>query len=212
MRKLIALLILVCVGWAGSVNAATITRAANGLMTGATSINVAGVLYDVEFLSGSCNSLFNDCTGFQFTTPESGETASLALYNQVLLEGFSDGAGSTIYTPRYGAPAGLFVTPGECCLDGIVDVTILIPFVSSDLSSGNPWGEPGTGAFLLQDDEIVSATNGISPYGAGSAAVPSVYVNWTLSAVPLPAAAWLFISAIAGLAGAKRLTRSKRTV
>lgn len=29
------------------------------------------------------------------------------------------------------------------------------------------------------------------------------------SAVPLPAAAWLFISAIAGLAGAKRLSRSK---
>jgi hypothetical protein len=31
----------------------------------------------------------------------------------------------------------------------------------------------------------------------------------TPSAVPLPAAAWLFISAIAGLAGAKRLSRSK---
>ena len=29
------------------------------------------------------------------------------------------------------------------------------------------------------------------------------------SPVPLPAAAWLFISAIAGLAGAKRLSRSK---
>ena len=31
------------------------------------------------------------------------------------------------------------------------------------------------------------------------------------SPVPLPAAAWLFISAIAGLAGAKRMSRSKRT-
>jgi hypothetical protein len=31
----------------------------------------------------------------------------------------------------------------------------------------------------------------------------------TLTPVPLPAAAWLFISAIAGLAGAKRLSRSK---
>jgi hypothetical protein len=31
----------------------------------------------------------------------------------------------------------------------------------------------------------------------------------TPSPVPLPAAAWLFISAIAGLAGAKRLSRSK---
>ena len=32
-----------------------------------------------------------------------------------------------------------------------------------------------------------------------------------LSVVPLPAAAWLFMSAIAGLAGAKRMSRSKRT-
>ena len=31
----------------------------------------------------------------------------------------------------------------------------------------------------------------------------------TIQVVPLPAAAWLFISAIAGLAGAKRLSRSK---
>ena len=30
-----------------------------------------------------------------------------------------------------------------------------------------------------------------------------------ISVIPLPAAAWLFISAIAGLAGAKRLSRSK---
>ena len=34
-------------------------------------------------------------------------------------------------------------------------------------------------------------------------------ISIVVSAVPLPAAAWLFISAIAGLAGAKRLSRSK---
>jgi hypothetical protein len=31
------------------------------------------------------------------------------------------------------------------------------------------------------------------------------------SVVPIPAAAWLFISAIAGLTGAKRMSSSKRT-
>lgn len=35
--------------------------------------------------------------------------------------------------------------------------------------------------------------------------------EYSVSAVPLPPAAWLFISAIAGLAGAKRLSRSKAT-
>ena len=33
--------------------------------------------------------------------------------------------------------------------------------------------------------------------------------TYSISPLPLPAAAWLFISAIAGLAGAKRLSRSK---
>ena len=43
---------------------------------------------------------------------------------------------------------------------------------------------------------------------------PRSYYAWAVqsgdvSAVPIPAAAWLFISAIAGLAGAKRLSQSK---
>ena len=38
-----------------------------------------------------------------------------------------------------------------------------------------------------------------------------VNTSTTPSAVPLPAAAWLFISAIAGLTGAKRMSRSKAT-
>jgi hypothetical protein len=52
-----------------------------------------------------------------------------------------------------------------------------------------------------------------SPYlYDGGAIFDEVFAVWTpaaVSAVPLPAAAWLFISAIAGLAGAKRLSRSK---
>ena len=42
--------------------------------------------------------------------------------------------------------------------------------------------------------------------GAGNSIVTA-----SVSQVPLPAAAWLFLSAIAGLAGAKRMSRSKRT-
>ena len=49
----------------------------------------------------------------------------------------------------------------------------------------------------------------VTPRGQGGG---SLYVdNIAVSTVPLPAAAWLFISAIAGLAGAKRLSCSKRT-
>jgi hypothetical protein len=47
--------------------------------------------------------------------------------------------------------------------------------------------------------------------GGGISIAVSGVALATPSPVPLPAAAWLFISAIAGLVGAKRLSRSKST-
>jgi len=64
----------------------------------------------------------------------------------------------------------------------------------------------------FSDAEIGDSFTGFEQAGTGSASVSFIYSDLTLtsvSAVPLPAAAWLFISAIAGLAGAKRLSRSK---
>ena len=61
------------------------------------------------------------------------------------------------------------------------------------------------------------ASNTVNEFGSGtvSGVISNEFYNaqttYSISPVPLPAAAWLFISAIAGLAGAKRLSRSKRT-
>ena len=80
-------------------------------------------------------------------------------------------------------------------------------------------------------NSYLSSISGVDTYGfvTNGAAIASIKFNESsdgddmglrdftvstvsaVSAVPLPAAAWLFISAIAGLAGAKRLSRSKRT-
>ena len=49
------------------------------------------------------------------------------------------------------------------------------------------------------------------PGGAFVGGALNVTAFANVSSVPLPAAAWLFMSAIAGLAGAKRLSRSKST-
>ena len=81
MRKLIGLLMLVC---AGSVNAATVVMSGGQLM-GATGVEVNGASYDVAFLDGSCNSLYNGCTGLPFTTSSEGLAASQALIDQVMI-------------------------------------------------------------------------------------------------------------------------------
>ena len=60
----------------------------NGILTGATGVNVGGVLYDVTFLNGSCESLFNNCSvgSITFTTAIEAVAASQALLDQVLVD------------------------------------------------------------------------------------------------------------------------------
>lgn len=60
----------------------------NGILIGATGVNVEGTFYDVSFLSGTCASLFtgcNDSSDFDFTTSTSSHAAAQALIDQVFL-------------------------------------------------------------------------------------------------------------------------------
>jgi len=212
MRKLIGLLMLVC---AGSVNAATVVMS-GGQLIGATGVEVNGASYDVAFLDGSCNSLYNGCTGLPFTTSSGALDASQALIDQVLqpqginfsnsylINGIDDLTSYSVYV-------ALIMTPvTESGGLGAVNVR------SVQFLSPGPYGLP---ADLTAGDlpypfygKASDQTSSTSPFSYSPAMVDEVYAVWTpaaVSAVPLPAAAWLFISAIASLAGAKRLSRSK---
>lgn len=60
----------------------------SGILTGATGVNVAGTLYNVEFVDGTCIALFSGCdqtTDFTFKTQANALLASQALLNQVFL-------------------------------------------------------------------------------------------------------------------------------
>jgi streptogramin lyase len=85
MRKLIGLLVLVCACWAGSVNAATLV-VSDGQLMGATGVDISGSLYDVAFVDGSCNALFDGCSNFAFTTDEQARIAAIALIGQVFID------------------------------------------------------------------------------------------------------------------------------
>ena len=82
--------------------------------------------------------------------------------------------------------------------------------VSDSYISGSPI--VGTMSFLgttLAELGIPSSAALDYFWGSGATLDSASFRVVPPSAVPLPAAAWLFISAIAGLAGAKRLSRSK---
>ncbi len=180
-----------------SAHAATVLTNSGGLITGATGVDVGGTSYDVAFLDGSCNSLFDGCTDFTFTTGAEAAVASYALFEQVLTTYFFEGQ---LLLPRPGVPSGLFLTLAGFD-SGLTGGALLLPWAfDSDPIVGLVVQEFSLGSDFFQPDTIFYAAEGV------------VYASWTPSSVvPLPAAAWLFISAIAGLAGAKRLTRSKRT-
>jgi hypothetical protein len=61
-----------------------------GILTGATGVNVGGTLYDVQFLDGSCVSLFDGCDNatddFAFTTQADALVAAQALFDHVLTD------------------------------------------------------------------------------------------------------------------------------
>ena len=188
-RPFIGILMLACLSGAGSLNAATIIRDGNGIMTGATGVDVAGASYNVEFVEGSCNSLNNNCTDFAFTIGNVSDAAQ-ALADEVLYA--TDGS---FPVGRLGLPAAAFFTAAQSADSAVTGVVV---FAISQL------GIPSFSGMLelaeLPADYDTSADPAI------------VYAEWTLSPVPLPAAAWLFMSAIAGLAGAKHLSRSRRPV
>jgi hypothetical protein len=95
-----------------SAKAAPILQVDGGILTGALGVNVGGSLYDVQFVDGSCSSLFESCNGasdFDFTTQASATAAATALVSQVF--GTGDLFDSTPALTR-----GCVGTTGNCSL------------------------------------------------------------------------------------------------
>ena len=167
-----------------------------------------GASYDVAFLEGSYNSLYNGGTGLPFTTGSEALAASQALLDQVIQpQGIGppliNGLGSYDTVSPSGTAAAFILTPAAESWGMLVAGVIGAPPMFWLTANG-------LGPYDVYTADTSSPT---SPYlYDGGAIFDEVFAVWTpaaVSAVPLPAAAWLFISAIAGLAGAKRLSRSK---
>ena len=73
-----------------AAQAVTLQINGDGILTGATDVDVGGTLYDVQFLDGSCISLFTGCDNatddFPFTTEADALIAAQALLDQVFTD------------------------------------------------------------------------------------------------------------------------------
>jgi hypothetical protein len=111
VRKLFRLIVSMTV-LLSTVAEAAVATVENGILTGATGVEVNGALYSVRLLDGSCETLFSGCavSSFAFTHKGDAVAAAQALIDQVFIDG---SAGSFDSDP--GLTAGC-VDPGRLIL------------------------------------------------------------------------------------------------
>jgi hypothetical protein len=176
---------LAMMGMAGTASAAVLNVLGNQLQ-GAHNVDVLGTLYDVTFADGTCADLFGGCdelSDFAFNTQASATAAGQALLDQVLIDSV---AGTFDSDPD--------LTNG--CSAGY-DCDVYVPF---DLSGGSlyfgytsnyssSYGATDIANCCGQDSANLStATDSVSVWGVFAPAV-----------VPIPSAALLFATGLAGL-------------
>jgi len=180
-----------------TANAATLDLGSGGELLGAFNVDVGGTLYDVTFEDGTCPAVFDNCDSladFAFTNQTDALLAANALMDQVihktpdgpidLIPSLTNGctnmgseffpARCTVYTPFGFVPA-----------HGLLSVTETVNFT------------PDSFGYL---DNVNGRS--IDPNQNHSGQPSSVFAVWTV--VPIPAAVWLFGSALAGLGWLRR--------
>ena len=176
---------------ASQARAATLNIDAGGNLLGASNVDVGGSLYDVEFVDGFCATLFNGCddlADFEFTTNADAILASTALLRQVFVD--------IVIGPLFDSDPSLTVGCATTVCDTIT-----------------PWGFSGTAFFSYtiarNDDDEVS--DGIIPSGFTgpltdfSTFSTANFARWSpVNPIPIPAAVWLFGTALIGLVGFTR--------
>lgn len=175
--------------------AATLTIV-DGALNGATDVDVDGILYDVEFLDGTCGELFQNCdetADFTFQSFRAATNASVALLDQVLVDSAEGNFDST-----------------PSLTSGCSDFSFCFVFTPFQNVTGNVDTTFAGNSFIESNDDVTSFAFAVSLSDDFSDRSERVWASWSAaeqaSVVPLPAAGWLLLTAASCLFALRRFT------
>jgi len=167
----------------------------NGQLTGANGVDVGGTLFDVTFVDGTCIALFDGCdaaSDFDFTDQATAELAAQALLNQVFIDGPA-GNFDTDFSSIFGCGSPVFCEA-------------LVPFLTRG-SSFDAIGATNDEFEFLDEISLLDFINAQNDFSQIDSSVFASFTEQSVSEVPLPAAAWMFLAGLGGLSAARRKKR-----
>jgi len=166
--------------------ASTVLETTGSFLTGATEVNVGGVMYDVSFINDSATNIFGAIPVFDAVTKIEADNFSLALIEQVLIGSYS-------------IPSNIF----GC--EGSYDCHINTPYgVDKDAGSGIDLilaSQVDMGGYSLDSNDVQDAAWERINWVPGG---QTVYADWRVATVPEPTTFTLLGLGLLGLGFTRR--------
>ncbi len=193
-----------CLAAPSAGNAAAILRVESGILTGASGVTIAGLpgTYIVEFLDGSCLTVYLGCVAPHFPFNATfALAASQSLLDQVFIDGdLPFDSNPALTRGCSGSTRGcLVLTPFNSGVGGINNVLLFIAAHATNTGPGSPFSEGVTSTFGAAADDYTTQPIFTWARWCSSTECPQV------SAVPEPDTSFLL-----GLAGSILVLAQRR--